>query len=98
MKRNLSAAIFATAAFSLLLSSCGEKESNLVGSSEEETSSTASSSSVEFEEVEYELQLNDVKTPQGRYFDPYQGVEAYSSEGDNLLSEVEVYSLFQRRG
>ena len=91
MKRNLSAAIFALAAFSLLLSSCGEKESSLAESSEEETSSSSSSSSEEFEEVEYELRLNDVKTPQGRYFDPYQGVEAYSSVGDNLLSEVEVY-------
>ena len=91
MKRNLSAAIFALAAFSLLLSSCGEKGSSLAGSSEEETPSSSPSSSEEFEEVEYELRLNDVKTPQGRYFDPYQGVEAYSSEGDNLLSEVEVY-------
>ena len=85
----------------LLLSACNKETSSSSPSSSDSSSSEQSSSSSTSSnseepiypgEVTYSLTgVEDGSYPQGRFFDPYFGVKATSSEGEDVTSELTVY-------
>ena len=85
----------------LLLSACNKETSSSSPSSSDSSSSEQSSSSSTSSnseeptypgEVTYSLTgAEDGSYPQGRFFDPYFGVKATSSDGEDVTSELTVY-------
>lgn len=89
------AVFFLFSAFALTLASCepapaaSSSQSSAGGSS---SSEAAGEKGPEFPEPEtYALSgVEDVTAPQGRYFDPYFGVKAASSSGEDVTSELTI--------